>query len=93
MLLEHPGVSEVAVIGVPDPHRGERVHAVVVRHPGVDTSEQDLVDFCRGRLGGFQCPRAIEFTDSLPRTASGKVLKRALRDSYWAGVERKVGEA
>jgi fatty-acyl-CoA synthase len=93
VLLEHPDVADVAVVGAPDAHWGERVTAVVVLRPGQGGDAAALIAFCHARLGGFQCPRAVDFVDALPRTTSGKVLKRALREAYWSGQERRVGAA
>ena len=80
-LAEHPGVAESAVIGVPDLDWGEEVRAVVVASDqGV--TEQDLIDFCRDRLAGFERPRSVVFVDELPRNVMGKVLKRDLRAEF-----------
>jgi acyl-CoA synthetase (AMP-forming)/AMP-acid ligase II len=76
VLYAHPGVREAAVIGIPDEVWGESVRAVVV--PGDGASEQELIAFCRDRLARYKCPKSIEFRDALPKTPSGKVLKRAL---------------
>jgi acyl-CoA synthetase (AMP-forming)/AMP-acid ligase II len=78
-LHEHPSVREVAVIGVPDDHWGERVKAVVAPSPGAEPDEAALIEFCRERLAGFKIPRTIEFVDDLPKTATGKIRKRSLR--------------
>jgi fatty-acyl-CoA synthase len=93
VLQAHPTVSEVAVIGVPDETWGESVRAIVVPRAGAAALEAELIGFCRERLGGFQCPRGVTFVEALPRTATGKVLKRALREPYWSGQERRVGGA
>src|SRR3712207_1055673 len=79
VLAQHPGVREVAVIGVPDHETGERVAAYVVPKDPTLTAEE-LRDFCRGSLTGYKVPRQIEFRDALPKTNVGKVLRRALRD-------------
>jgi acyl-CoA synthetase (AMP-forming)/AMP-acid ligase II len=93
VLLEHPSVLEAAVIGVPDARWGESVRAVIVVRPGTTTTELELIQFCRDRLGGYQCPRGVTFLEALPRTANGKILKRALRETYWTDHERQVGGA
>jgi long-chain acyl-CoA synthetase len=80
-LAEHPGVAEVAVIGVPDERWGETVKALVVVREGSSPDADELVAFARERLAGYKLPRSIEFVDELPRTPSGKVLKRELRKS------------
>ncbi len=79
VLQEHPAVLEVAVIGVPDPRWGERVHALVVLRNGAEASEAELVASCRGRIAGYKVPKTVEFVGDLPKNATGKILKRALR--------------
>ena len=86
-MLAHPGVYEVAVIPVPDPRWGEVPRALVVMKPGVRATEEELLEFCRGRLAHYKCPRSVEFLDALPRTGTGKVLKKELRRKYWSGSE------
>lgn len=90
VLYQHPGVAEAAVIGVPSDQWGEEVKAVVVRKAGVDVTAEQLVEFCRGRLGGYKRPRTVDFVDALPRNPSGKVLKKELREPYWMGHDRRV---
>ena len=81
-LAQHPGVAEVTVIGVPDERWGETVTALVVPAPGAAVAAEDLIAFARERLAGYKLPRTVDFVDVLPRTPSGKVLKRELRDRY-----------
>jgi long-chain acyl-CoA synthetase len=80
VLAHHPDVAEVAVIGVPDERWGETVKALVVPGSRRTPTADELVAFARERLAGYKLPRSIEFVDDLPRTATGKVLKRELRD-------------
>lgn len=86
----HPGVSEVAVIGVPDEKWGEAVKAVVVLKAGAPADATDILAFARTRIAAFKVPKSVDFVDTLPRNAAGKVLKRELREPYWAGRERRV---
>jgi long-chain acyl-CoA synthetase len=86
-LAQHPAVAEVAVIGVPDERWGETVKALIVVRPGApEPAPEELVAFLRERLAGYKLPRAIAFVDDLPRTPSGKVLKRELRERDAASV-------
>ena len=87
-LMSHPQVREVAVIGIPDGKWGELVTALVVSDGGVDGPE--LIAHCRTVLAGYKCPKRIDFVDSLPRTATGKLQKFKLREPFWKDQERQV---
>jgi len=89
-LLEHPDLADVAVIGIPDVKWGEAVMAVCVCRDGREPKPDELIAFCRERLGGYKIPRRYQFVRELPRNASGKVLKRVLREPHWAGHARGV---
>lgn len=89
-LFGHPAVADVAVIGIPSEQWGESVHAMVVTREGESLSAEDLMEFCGDKLGGFERPRSVDFIEAIPRNASGKVLKRELREPYWEGRDRQV---
>jgi long-chain acyl-CoA synthetase len=89
-IFGHPAVADVAVIGVPDEKWGESVKAVIVLRQGAEATESDILQFARSRIAGFKVPKSVDFVDALPRNAAGKVLKRTLREPYWAGKERNV---
>lgn len=82
VLMSHPAVDEAAVIGVQDDYWGERVRAVVVKRPGHEVSEQELIDHCHERLASYKRPESVVFTKELPRNPMGKVLKRVLREEF-----------
>lgn len=82
-IVAHPAVYEAAVIPVPDEKWGEVPKALVVTKPGWNVTEAELTEFCRSRVAHYKCPRSIEFLESLPKTATGKVLKKNLRAQYW----------
>jgi fatty-acyl-CoA synthase len=84
-IVAHPAVLEAGVIPVPDEKWGEVPKALVVLKPSLSVTEAELMEFFRNRLAHYKCPRSFEFVDSLPKTATGKILKKELRKKYWKG--------
>ncbi len=89
-LYEHPAVLEATVVGVPDDHWGEAVKAVVALKPGRRVEEAELIAFVGQRVAGYKKPKSVEFWPELPKSASGKLLRRKVREKYWRGWDRKI---
>jgi fatty-acyl-CoA synthase len=92
-ILAHPAILEACVIPVPDAKWGEVPKALLVRKPNAEIEEQELLEFCRGKLSHYKCPRSVEFVDNLPKTATGKILKKDIRKKYWHGKDTLRPEA
>jgi len=90
-LEQHPEIYDVAVFGIPSEEWGEVVHATVVRSPGSSLTGEEITAFAREHLASYKVPRSVDFMDELPRTGSGKILKRQLRAPYWTGRTAQVG--
>src|SRR5215469_158038 len=90
-LEQHPAIYDVAVFGIPSDEWGEAVHATVVLAPGTTLSADEIKAFGKQHLANYKVPRSVDFADGLPRTGSGKILKRQLRAPYWAGRTAQVG--
>lgn len=89
-LAAHPAVAESGVFAVPDDKWGEAVHATVLLRPGANATEEELIAFVKERVAYFKVPKAIHFSDTLPKTPVGKIIRRVLREPYWAGHQRQI---
>jgi len=90
ILYMHTAILECAVVGVPDQKWGESVKGIVVLKPGKKATEQEIIQFCKEKMAHYKAPKSIDFIKALPRTGSGKIHKKGLRDKYWEGYEKKV---
>jgi fatty-acyl-CoA synthase len=90
VIFSNPAVAEVAVIGIPDDKWGELVTALIVRAEGQQATEEEIIAHCRGRIAGYKIPKRVEFREDIPRTATGKIQKFKLRESFWSTSERQV---
>jgi acyl-CoA synthetase (AMP-forming)/AMP-acid ligase II len=90
ILWGHPAVQDCAVIGIPDPKWGEAVTAVVQLKTNAVTDAETLIALCRQRLGSIKAPKSVLFWDELPRSPTGKILKRTIREHFWQGLQRRI---
>jgi acyl-CoA synthetase (AMP-forming)/AMP-acid ligase II len=90
ILYMHPAILECAVVGVPDQKWGEAIKGFVVLKSGQKATEQDIIRFCKEKMAHYKAPKSIDFIEALPRTGSGKIHKKGLRDKYWEGYDKKV---
>lgn len=93
VFFTHPAVADVATIGVPSDEWGEEVKSVVLLKDGLQSGpelERELIEFCRERLAHYKCPKSVDFVDSLPRSETGKIYRRLVREPYWQGRESKI---
>jgi long-chain acyl-CoA synthetase len=90
VILRHPAVLETAVIGVPDETWGEAIKAIVALREGKKATQEEIINFCKDQMASYKKPKSVEFVDAIPKNAYGKVLKRELREKYWAGESRRV---
>jgi fatty-acyl-CoA synthase len=89
-LYLHPSVLECAIVGVPDEKWGEAVQVIVVLKPGRKVTDEELIRFCKERIARYKAPKAIDFISSMPKTGSGKIEKKKLRDGYWTIMEKNI---
>ncbi len=90
VIYGHEAVLEAAVIGVPDDYWGESVKAFVVLKNGMKATEQEIIELCKKTIASYKKPRYVEFMQQLPKSPTGKILKRVIREQYWNGKEKKV---
>jgi fatty-acyl-CoA synthase len=87
-LYKHPDVLEAAVIAIPDDKWGETPKAIIVLQPDAKVTENEIITFCRSKMAHFKAPTKVEFVESLPKTATGKLQKYRLREIHWKGSKK-----
>ncbi len=90
IIIQHPAIQEVAVIGIPDEQWGESVKAIVVLVPGQNVDEDELISFCQNRIASYKKPKTVDFVADLPKNNYGKIVKRELRAPYWKRKQREI---
>ncbi len=90
VIYSHEAVLETAVIGVPDDYWGESVKAFVVLKNGMSATEEEIINLCKNTIASYKKPKSVEFLPQLPKSPTGKILKRVIREPYWNGHERRV---
>ena len=89
-IARHPEVASCAVVGIPSERWGEQVHAIVVKKAGSELTGEALRAFCKTLIAGYKCPASVDFRDTLPVSAAGKLRKDVLREEFWKGYQRRV---